>query len=139
MSFVVNLTKHIASKIHSTLKIGSIFLFDDLKVDVAGHTSSYMPNFLWVLRDFVLDLEDEHGNPITASEYLEQSLQEKYAQPLMLFLLLDLTIARPGHSAKNDIRRALKEFFVRRDCATLVRPTHGTSPTYFTLWAYSIL
>eukprot|EP01127_Copromyxa_protea_P018100 TRINITY_DN5623_c0_g1_i1.p1 TRINITY_DN5623_c0_g1~~TRINITY_DN5623_c0_g1_i1.p1 ORF type:complete len:705 (-),score=131.73 TRINITY_DN5623_c0_g1_i1:77-2191(-) len=89
MSFIVNLTKHIASKIH-------------------GKASQYMPNFLWVLRDFVLELEDEKGNPITAADYLEASLME-----------------RPGYGTKNDVRKALKEFFVRRDCYTLVRPTNS--------------
>jgi hypothetical protein len=35
-----------------------------------------MPNLLWVLRDFALELEDTNGSPITASEYLERALTE---------------------------------------------------------------
>eukprot|EP01126_Amoeba_proteus_P035037 TRINITY_DN3522_c0_g1_i1.p1 TRINITY_DN3522_c0_g1~~TRINITY_DN3522_c0_g1_i1.p1 ORF type:complete len:379 (+),score=76.30 TRINITY_DN3522_c0_g1_i1:554-1690(+) len=65
-----------------------------------------MPDFLWVLRDFALDLEDDEGNSITSQQYLERSLKE-----------------RPGFTAKNNIRQAIKKFFVRRDCITLVRPT----------------
>eukprot|EP01127_Copromyxa_protea_P000187 TRINITY_DN1017_c0_g1_i2.p1 TRINITY_DN1017_c0_g1~~TRINITY_DN1017_c0_g1_i2.p1 ORF type:complete len:1074 (+),score=388.28 TRINITY_DN1017_c0_g1_i2:123-3344(+) len=90
MSFVVQLTQHISSKLQHS-----------------GHVSQYMPNFLWVLRDFALDLEDEEGNPITSNQYLERCLTE-----------------RPGYGSKNNVRQALKSFFVRRDCITLVRPTN---------------
>lgn len=86
LSFIVNLTRHISQK--------------------NGSVSQFMPNFLWVLRDFALDLEDSNGAPITPSEYLETALTEV-----------------SGGGAKNDIRRAIKEFFVKRDCVTLVRPT----------------
>lgn len=37
----------------------------------------YFPNFLWVLRDFSLLLEDEDGNEITAKKYLELALKEQ--------------------------------------------------------------
>ena len=32
---------------------------------------------MWVVRDFSLQLEDEHGNQITDREYLELALQQK--------------------------------------------------------------
>jgi hypothetical protein len=71
-----------------------------------------MPKFMWVVRDFSLQLEDEKGNEITSKDYLEQTLQENI----------------PSHKnnsdtkAKNDIRKKLKKYFPVRDCATLVRP-----------------
>lgn len=68
----------------------------------------YFPHFLWLLRDFALDLVDERGTPITSSQYLEQALRE-----------------RPESSAqqsKNAIRSAIKNLFRDRDCVTLVRP-----------------
>jgi hypothetical protein len=36
--------------------------------------SYYIPKFLWVLRDFTLELKDTQGHAISASEYLEQAL-----------------------------------------------------------------
>ena len=37
--------------------------------------SYYIPKFLWILRDFTLELKDQQGHDISASEYLEQALQ----------------------------------------------------------------
>jgi hypothetical protein len=36
-----------------------------------------MPDFVWVLRDFILDLVDSEGNAITPNEYLENALDER--------------------------------------------------------------
>ena len=33
-----------------------------------------MPKFLWILRDFTLELIDEKGREMTAAQYLEKSL-----------------------------------------------------------------
>ena len=44
---------------------------DDVSVD---GLNSILPNFLWVVRDFSLQLEDETGNEITAKQYLENAL-----------------------------------------------------------------
>jgi len=35
-----------------------------------------MPKFLWLLRDFTLQLKDLNNNDISASEYMEQMIQE---------------------------------------------------------------
>lgn len=35
---------------------------------------SVMPHFMWVVRDFSLQLADPEGNEITPSEYLEIAL-----------------------------------------------------------------
>ena len=39
--------------------------------------AQFMPDFVWILRDFVLDLVDPDDNPITANEYLENALLER--------------------------------------------------------------
>ena len=60
-----------------------------------------MPQFLWLLRDFVLELgEDEDtGEPLTPMDYLERCLkeQEGFSQKI---------------AEKNRIRTLLKTFFL---------------------------
>ncbi|CAJ1346669.1 unnamed protein product [Effrenium voratum] len=62
--------------------------------------SQYFPLFLWVLRDFHLDITDESGSPISEKEYLERALQLE----------------------KNKLREVIKDLFRERDCVTVVRP-----------------
>ena len=71
---------------------------------------NHFPTFLWVLRDFVLDLKDEDGNDISPDEYLEHVLEETYAD-------------HPRAEEHNAIRANLKRFFPERYCATLIRPS----------------
>lgn len=70
------------------------------------------PIFLWILRDFSLQLKDPQGNQISPKQYLENALA-----------------VQKGNSEavenKNKVRRLLKYFFPDRDCATLVRPTEN--------------
>lgn len=35
----------------------------------------YFPSFLWIIRDFTLQLIDEDGESITSREYLEKALE----------------------------------------------------------------
>jgi len=70
------------------------------------------PHLLWVLRDFVLELLDQSGSPISPDQYLEQALA---AAPLA------------GHDQSRgqgarDVRQNLLKFFDRRGCTTLVQP-----------------
>ncbi|KAF4674486.1 hypothetical protein FOL47_009171 [Perkinsus chesapeaki] len=58
-------------------------------------------SFLWVLRDFVLALENENGDPISSSEYLENTLRSR---------------------ASKDTSKAIYDCFMDRDCDTLVQP-----------------
>ena len=67
------------------------------------------PSFLWLLRDFVLNLTDKTGAPIQAREYLENALEIQKG-------------SSDAIENKNKIRRMLKHFFKDRDCSTLVRP-----------------
>ena len=41
----------------------------------ASTLPQFFPTFLWVLRDFTLRLEDEHGKRINSRQYLENSLK----------------------------------------------------------------
>lgn len=67
------------------------------------------PSFLWLVRDFTLNMVDKCGNPIQAKEYLEQALE-------------NLKGNSDSIENKNKIRRLIKHFFKDRDCCTLVRP-----------------
>ena len=68
--------------------------------------ANLFPSFLWVLRDFGLQLQDEDGENITPKEYLEKVLEgtKNMADP------------------KNKIRKLIKAYFKDRDCFTMVRP-----------------
>ena len=63
-----------------------------------------LPRFVWILRDFALDLEDEAGRAIDADAYLERALAPK------------------GTSSQDSTRSALVAYFPERSCATLPRP-----------------
>lgn len=100
LSFIANLAKHIrldANKPHTSDS-------DDMM-----HLHSIFPSFLWLLRDFTLELVDEDGDPISPSEYLEQALAEQ-------------TPRIPSNIERNRLRAMMKEFFRERDCMTLLRP-----------------
>ena len=98
LELVVNLTRHV----QVTAKGGSE------RDDEGEELSRHFPDFLWVLRDFSLSLEDREGNPITARQYLEQSLEPQGG-------------TRRAQE-KNKIRKTLKSVFPNRDCITVVRP-----------------
>jgi hypothetical protein len=100
LSLVVNLTKHI--QIRSQQSPGE-------EPDCEDY-AAYFPSFLWVVRDFTLQLVDTEGEPITPKEYLERALmpQKGFTDSI---------------EEKNRIRRLLKNFFKERECFTMVRPT----------------
>jgi hypothetical protein len=97
LSLVVNLTKHIQTKAGAHGE------------DDGSDFSTYFPEFLWVVRDFSLQLKDPSGRPITSREYFENALQQQKG-------------ASEAIEQKNRIRRLLCEFFQQRDCCTMVRP-----------------
>lgn len=71
--------------------------------------ASYFPRFLWVLRDFMLEMVDDDGNEITSKQYLEQNLRPVQSK-------------RSSTQHKNRIRSTLSSVFPQRDCVALVRP-----------------
>jgi len=96
LSFIVNLTRHIQ------VKNGNSDDFDDY--------SQYFPSFMWIVRDFTLQLVDEENEPITSKQYLERGLAEQKGNFLP-----------ESAEQKNKIRRMLKSFFKERDCFTMIR------------------
>jgi Guanylate-binding protein, N-terminal domain len=76
--------------------------------------SAFFPTFLWLLRDFSLDLRDDDGSILSPREYLEACLQpqEGFSSDVQ---------------ARNRTRRVLTAFFKERECFTLVRPLDDES------------
>jgi hypothetical protein len=96
LSFIVNITKNIQINNHK----------EDL--DPKDY-ANFLPSFMWVLRDFSLQLKNSEGEQISSKEYLEKCLevQKGFSDSI---------------EQKNKIRNLLKDFFKERDCTTLVRP-----------------
>lgn len=69
----------------------------------------FFPAFLWILRDFSLELTNAAGQPISPNEYLEDALRPTAAN-------------KKGAAEKNRIRQAIRSVFESRQCVTLVRP-----------------
>eukprot|EP00742_Colponemidia_sp_Colp-10_P003322 GILJ01003537.1.p1 GENE.GILJ01003537.1~~GILJ01003537.1.p1 ORF type:complete len:897 (+),score=138.74 GILJ01003537.1:235-2691(+) len=97
LSLVANLSKNIQLKAREEANQQT----DDYAL--AAHT----PKFLWLLRDFALDLVDVDGHRITPQQYLELALMDQDNSRL---------------TDNNRIRHAIVHFFRQRDCVTLVRP-----------------
>ena len=70
---------------------------------------SEFPAFLWVVRDFALQLMSSDGEVISSSVYLEDVLK-------------DCDASHATAEAKNRVRQSLRDFFPDRDCFTMVRP-----------------
>jgi hypothetical protein len=68
------------------------------------------PSFLWLVRDFALQLVDPTGKPISPAQYLENALKTTHAKSEVA-------------AKKNKIRQELTTFFRERDCYMLIRPT----------------
>uniref|UniRef100_K3WTL4 PH domain-containing protein n=1 Tax=Globisporangium ultimum (strain ATCC 200006 / CBS 805.95 / DAOM BR144) TaxID=431595 RepID=K3WTL4_GLOUD len=95
LSLVVNLSKHIQTS-SSQKESGGADLYE------------FFPSFMWVVRDFTLQLLD-NGKKISSKQYLENALKPQggYSDDAV---------------AKDQIRVLLSDFFRQRDCVTLVRP-----------------
>jgi predicted nucleic acid-binding Zn-ribbon protein len=76
--------------------------------------AKFFPQFVWLLRDFQLELESASGQDMSPSEYLEECLRPQ-----------------PGSSAavaeQNSTRSAIRSLFTDRRCIALPHPTLGTS------------
>ncbi len=92
------------------------------KFKEVGNYVSNFPSFMWVLRDFALELIDEKGNAITPKQYLENALREENMNNTSLSSLNQGVIEEINK--KNDIRKTLKLFFTERECYTLIRPVN---------------
>ena len=85
-------------------------------VESSYQLSQYAPKFLWVLRDFVLEIKDLHGRIVTPKLYLDS-------------ILTDLPVGNMGftRNAEKSIktRENILNFFKSRDCITLIRPVNN--------------
>ena len=79
------------------------------EIQEKSENSVQFPALLWLLRDFVLKLEDKSGKGMSAKDYLEGALELQKG-------------VSDGVEKKNKIRRMFKHFFGDRDCLALVRP-----------------
>jgi hypothetical protein len=101
LSLVTEMTKHIRVR-----SAGSGGAADPSEL------ARFSPSFVWLLRDFYLDLDDnELGGAITPSQYLESALRN---------------VSGGGASveAKNSIRDSIRGLFPERECFPLVRPVN---------------
>lgn len=69
--------------------------------------SYFTPKFIWLLRDFTLEIQNSKGQPITSKEYLENALTED---------------KNKTNEQNKKIKRSLLNYFRDRDCFTMVRP-----------------
>jgi len=80
-------------------------------IDEKGQEAS-KPALVWLLRDFLLELADEEGRPITPDEYLEQCLRKRPP---------DGADAERSRAAR-EVREMLLRYFPHRSCTTLCQP-----------------
>jgi len=71
--------------------------------------AEFFPAFLWLLRDFSLELVSPGGEPITEQQYLDRALQP-------------VDDSMPEAESKNSTRKTLRDCFRRLTCFTMVRP-----------------
>ncbi|TMW60915.1 hypothetical protein Poli38472_000957 [Pythium oligandrum] len=100
LSLVVHLTKYIQAKAQSVVTNGD--------ASDGSELAAFFPDFLWVVRDFTLQLQEE-GRTVTPKDYFESALKPQPA-------------TNDEVVAKNKIRAMLSTFFPNRDCVTMVRP-----------------
>lgn len=97
LSFVAQLSNHI--RISGSAE----------QQDESVNFNKIFPTFLWVIRDFALDLVDEDGDSMSELQYLNRALNQVKGFDKQ-------TVER------NRIRSMLSSFFSHRQCLTLVRP-----------------
>jgi Guanylate-binding protein, N-terminal domain len=76
----------------------------------ASELGQFSPVFVWLLRDFYLDLTEDNRK-ITPRDYLELALR-----PMQ---------GGRNVSSKNEIRESIRALFPDRECFTLVRPLNN--------------
>jgi hypothetical protein len=74
----------------------------------ASELGQFSPIFVWLLRDFYLDLVEDNRK-IAPRDYLELALRSAQGVPRDV-------------AAKNEIRESIRALFPDRECFTLVRP-----------------
>ncbi|AQK69343.1 Guanylate-binding family protein [Zea mays] len=98
LSLVTEMTKHIRVRANGGRS-------------TASELAQFSPIFIWLLRDFYLDLV-ENGRKITPRDYLEIALRPLEGRGKDI-------------SSKNEIRESIRALFPDRECFTLVRPLNN--------------
>ncbi|XP_066321680.1 uncharacterized protein [Miscanthus floridulus] len=98
LSLVTEMTKHIRVRANGGRS-------------AASELGQFSPIFIWLLRDFYLDLM-ENGRKITPRDYLEIALRPLEGRGKDI-------------SSKNEIRESIHALFPDRECFTLVRPLNS--------------
>ncbi|EGW04816.1 Interferon-induced guanylate-binding protein 1, partial [Cricetulus griseus] len=86
---------------------------DQDEVEDSDEFVRFFPDFVWVLRDFSLELK-LNGEPISADEYLENSLKLKQG-----------TGQRDKVKELNLPQLCIHKFFPKKKCFVFERPVHG--------------
>ncbi|GKV36776.1 hypothetical protein SLEP1_g44870 [Rubroshorea leprosula] len=97
LSLVTQMTKHIRVKAGGRT--------------TASELGQFSPIFVWLLRDFYLDLVEDNRK-ITPRDYLEIALRPVQGSGKDI-------------AAKNEIRDSIRALFPDRECFTLVRPVNN--------------
>jgi hypothetical protein len=108
LSFIAQLSHHI--RISSTAEGKD----DSAEEEDVSNFCKIFPSFVWVVRDFALQLVDSDGDPITPTQYLNSALEQSSGYD-------------KGTMERNRIRSMLSAFFPDRSCVTLVRPISDES------------
>ncbi|XP_056686919.1 uncharacterized protein [Spinacia oleracea] len=98
LSLVTEMTKHIRVRASG-------------KRTTASELGQFSPIFVWLLRDFYLDLVED-DRKITPRDYLELALRSVQGSGKDI-------------AAKNEIRESIRALFPDRECFTLVRPLNS--------------
>ena len=110
LSFILNLSKSL--KLRNNLQNTDEDNNHNNIIGEENELAKYFPCLFWLLRDFVLKLEDSEGNPISSKQYLENSLMEQEGTTDTIL-------------EKNLIRKKIKSYFLERDCFPMVRPVEN--------------
>jgi len=110
LSLVTEMTKHIRVRSEGNARSDA----HKGKGTNVRELGTFSPSFVWLLRDFYLDLDDpEHGGYVTAADYLESALRN-----------VSTANGNKGAEAKNAIRESIRGLFPERECFPLVRPVN---------------
>eukprot|EP00347_Sterkiella_histriomuscorum_P006351 403353091 len=120
LSLVCNLSKHIHINSKPSNLSDDQFSPSSTRDSSTSNTSNlarYFPQFMWVIRDFALQMVDDEDNEINPRQYLENALRP-----------VEISRDNGGDSGveamkrKNEIRQVLQTMFQERDCQVLFRP-----------------
>ncbi|CAK4106774.1 unnamed protein product [Aphanomyces euteiches] len=117
---VSELTKHVCIHDHGVGKsagdsiqtLSDDYVMDEIKSVSEDALAPHFPPFVWLLRDFLLDIQDS-GEQLTPNAYLERSLESREGASKR---------ASKRVQERNRIRRSIRTLFTHRECMTLVRP-----------------